>query len=654
MSKIDELLKNEKVEWKKLGDIGEFYGGITGKTKQDFNGGNAKFITYKNVYLNPSTDLDVKDKVKIKVNENQRKLMYGDILFTGSSETSDECGMSSVITTNLKEDIYLNSFCFFLRLNNLNLLLPDFSKHLFRSETLRAKIGKTASGVTRFNVSKDLMKKIEIPIPSLETQEKIVKILDKFTNCVTELQAELQDRTKQYEYYRDLLLSEDYLNKISEKIDGFENKKYELKTTTLGEIGLFTRGNGLQKKDFVSKGNPVIHYGQIYTKYGFETNKTISFTSDELFQKLKKAKHNDILIATTSENIEDVGKAVVWLGNEKVGFSGDMYSYSTTENSKYIAYYFQTTEFQKQKERKVTGTKLIRIHGDDMAKFLISLPPIPIQNKVVEILDKFQSLLFDTKGLLPQEIEQRQKQYEYYREKLLTFDKNMLERERESSHISRWYLSVLKEAATIVGVNLNKIEKRGIGEVTEIILGGTPNKNKSEYWDNGTIPWMSSGEVNKKTIYKTDNFITQLGYDNSSATMVPANSTVIALAGQGKTRGLVARIKINLSTNQSLATLVPKTGLNNDYLYYCLQGQYIKLREVSSGDGSRGGLNKNILNKYPVLVPSLPVQEYIVSILDKFDALINDISQGLPKEIELRQKQYEYYRERLLNFPRKN
>lgn len=216
MSKIDEMLKNEKVEWKKLGDIGEFYGGITGKAKQDFNDGNAKFITYKNVYLNPATDLNVEDKVKIKAEENQRKLMYGDVLFTGSSETPDECGMSSVITTKLTEDIYLNSFCFFLRLNDSDLLLPDFSKHLFRSEDLRIKIGKTASGVTRFNVSKDLMKKIEIPIPSLKTQEKIAKTLDKFTNYVTELQAELQARTKQYEYYRNLLLSEEYLNKLSD------------------------------------------------------------------------------------------------------------------------------------------------------------------------------------------------------------------------------------------------------------------------------------------------------------------------------------------------------------------------------------------------------------------------------------------------------
>lgn len=371
-----------------------------------------------------------------------------------------------------------------------------------------------------------------------------------------------------------------------------------------------------------------------------------------MFSKLKKANFNDILIATTSENIEDVGKCVVWLGNEEIGFSGDMYSYCTKENPKYIAYYFQTNKFQKQKEQKVTGTKLIRIHGDDMAKFSITLPPRVIQNKVVEVLDKFQDLLSDTQGLLPEEIEQRQKQYEYYREKLLTFDENMLERERERGYLSNSYLESLKEAGEIVGVSIFNIKKKNLGEVSDIVLGGTPNKTKHEYWENGTIPWMSSGEVNKKKIYSTDNFITQAGYDNSSATMVPANSTVIALAGQGKTRGLVARIKISLSTNQSLATLIPKDIIINDYMYYYLESQYNKLREVSSGDGSRGGLNKEILKRYPIVIPPIPIQEQVVSILDKFDKLVNDINEGLPKEIELRQKQYEYYRERLLNFPK--
>ncbi len=216
--------------------------------------------------------------------------------------------------------------------------------------------------------------------------------------------------------------------------------------------------------------------------------------------------------------------------------------------------------------------------------------------------------------------------------------------------LSSDYISLLTQAGALVGVKVFDVKIKKLGESADIILGGTPNKNKKEYWENGTIPWINSGEVNKKTIYSSNNFITQKGYDNSSATFVPKDSTVIALAGQGKTRGLVARIKIELTTNQSLATLVPKDELNNDYLYYYLQNEYIKLREVSSGDGTRGGLNKEILSNYKILFPPLSIQEYIVSILDKFEALSQSTTEGLRREIELREKQYEYYREKLLTF----
>ena len=211
LNKISEKLIKEfcpgGVEWKKLGDIGEFYGGITGKRKGDFQNGNAVFITYKNVYNNLSLKIDVEDRVKIYEGEKQRNLQYGDIIFTGSSEKLNECGISSVVTENPSENLYLNSFCFFLRLYNTGILLPDFSKYLFRSEKLRHQIIKTASGVTRFNVSKEMMKKIEIPIPPIEIQEEIVKILDNFTKYVTELQEELQARNKKYEYYREKLLN---------------------------------------------------------------------------------------------------------------------------------------------------------------------------------------------------------------------------------------------------------------------------------------------------------------------------------------------------------------------------------------------------------------------------------------------------------------
>ena len=398
MTNILELLKNEKVEWKKLGEVCEIIRGVRITKKELLTegypvvSGGTGYMGYIDKYNREEETITIAQYGTAGyVNFQKEKFWANDVCF-------------SVIPY---ENV-LNKYLYYF--------LVDKQEYLYEISNRMA---------TPYSISKDKILSIETPIPSLEIQEKIVEILDKFTNYVTELQSELQSRTKQYTYYRDKLLSEEYLNKITKEMEN--DRKLEI--VTLGEIGEFTRGNGLQKKDFKDKGNPVIHYGQIYTKYGFTAEKVLSYVSDEIFSKLRKAQKNDILIATTSENIEDVGKSVVWLGDEEVGFSGDMYSYSTQQNSKYIAYCFQTNNFQRQKEKKATGTKMIRIHANDMERFKIPLPPLSLQNKIVKILDKFQILLADTKGLLPEEIEQRQKQYEYYREKLLTFDV-----ERDSTH----------------------------------------------------------------------------------------------------------------------------------------------------------------------------------------------------------------------------
>jgi len=143
MSRLEELFAGlcpDGVEWKRLGEIGTFYGGLSGKSKDDFTDGNAKFITYMNVYTNLALDIKSNFKVIVADNERQNTVQYGDVLFTGSSETPDECGLLSVLTQQTEEIFYLNSFSFGFRLNDKNLLLPDFSKYLFRSEELRKQI----------------------------------------------------------------------------------------------------------------------------------------------------------------------------------------------------------------------------------------------------------------------------------------------------------------------------------------------------------------------------------------------------------------------------------------------------------------------------------------------------------------------------------
>lgn len=194
-----------------LGELGKFYGGLKGKTKNDFGSSGARYISYKNVYENISADFTWPDFVQVKEGENQLSLMKGDILLTGSSENMEESGLSSVVTKEPEEKAYLNSFSICYRLNDPSILNPEFSKYLFRSRLARKQIIRTAQGVTRFNVSKKKLANVSVPIPTLEEQQRIVDILDRvdaLTSSLSEgLPAELAARRSQYEYYRDQLLT---------------------------------------------------------------------------------------------------------------------------------------------------------------------------------------------------------------------------------------------------------------------------------------------------------------------------------------------------------------------------------------------------------------------------------------------------------------
>ncbi|MDF8265176.1 restriction endonuclease subunit S [Luteipulveratus flavus] len=194
-----------------LGDVGSIFGGLTGKSKADFANGNARFVSYVNVFNNIAVNTRADDFVQVRAHEKQRTLQRGDIIFTGSSETAAEVGMSSVVTAEVSEPLYLNSFCIGFRPTDDDLIDPDFAKHLFRSDEMRRQIVRTASGVTRFNVSKARLAQVEIPIPPKDEQRRLAGLLDSFKALVndisTGLAAERGARHKQYEYYRDKLLT---------------------------------------------------------------------------------------------------------------------------------------------------------------------------------------------------------------------------------------------------------------------------------------------------------------------------------------------------------------------------------------------------------------------------------------------------------------
>ena len=244
----------------------------------------------------------------------------------------------------------------------------------------------------------------EVPIPSISEQKRIVDILDTFTSSIDNLKHQIAQRRKQYEYYRDQLLD-------LEGKEGVEMK-------TLGEIGEFIRGNGIQKNDFVEEGYGCIHYGQIHARYGFSAEETISKIEESLYKKCKKAQKGDVVLATTSEDAEGVAKPFVWLGDEKVAVSGDAFIFHHNQNGKFMGHQFLTHKFMQFKVKNATGAKVVRISGDNMVKYVVALPSIEKQNEIVDFLDTFEASIQN----LEAQLSQREKQYEYYRNKLLTFD----------------------------------------------------------------------------------------------------------------------------------------------------------------------------------------------------------------------------------------
>ena len=189
----------------------------------------------------------------------------------------------------------------------------------------------------------------------------------------------------------------------------------------LGDIATIMRGGSFQKKDFSESGVPCIHYGQIYTKYGLHADKTFTFISDAAAEKQKFAEPNDVVMAVTSENVEDVCKCVAWVGKEKIAISGHSAIIHHNQNAKYLSYYFHTSMFFEQKRKLAHGTKVIEVTPDTLTKVQIPIPSITEQERIVAILDKFDALVNDLSQGIPAEIEARKKQCEYYRDKLLSF-----------------------------------------------------------------------------------------------------------------------------------------------------------------------------------------------------------------------------------------
>ena len=252
----------------------------------------------------------------------------------------------------------------------------------------------------------------EIPIPPIEVQEEIVSILNNFTNIAAELQAELQARQEQYEYYRDKLLNFSNINR-----GGYANVTW----MKMSEIGAFIRGKRFVRTDIVNDGVPCIHYGDMYTYYGLYATQSKGRLRSELASKMRYAQKNDVVIVAAGENKEDIGIGLAWLGDEPAAVHDACFIFRSDLYPQYVSHYLRSNYYHKQIVKYVSEGKICSISAKGLGNAIIPIPSYEEQVRIATLLNYFEAFVSDLSQGLPAEITAVQEQYKYYRDKLLTF-----------------------------------------------------------------------------------------------------------------------------------------------------------------------------------------------------------------------------------------
>lgn len=317
-----------------------------------------------------------------------------------------------------------------------------------------------------------------------------------------------------------------------------------------------------------------------------------------------------VLVGEDGSVITKAGTPVVTWADGKIWVNNHAHIIEETDGVllRYLFHYVQTIDVTP-----LIHGNIPKLTGGDFRALQIPVPPLPVQREIVRILDKFT----ERTAALIAELTARKKQYEFYRDKLLTFDN-----------------------AKVPLLELRSVVKKSCS-------GSTPTKGNSEYYTNGTIPWIRTQDVRFNEITEVDSYITEKAVAETAAKWIPENCVIVAISGA--TAGRCAINKIKATTNQHCLNLeIDETKALYKYIYYCVYNKYDEL--ISRKQGARGDLNSSLVLSLKIPVPSLEVQKRLVYVLDNFDAICSDLKIGLPAEIEARKKQYEFYREKLLAF----
>lgn len=393
---------------------------------------------------------------------------------------------------------------------------------------------------------------------------------------------------------------------------GWEKKK-------LPDVLWFQEGPGVRKHQYVSEGIKLLNVANLVNgKLDLSTSDRY-ISIDEAYGKYKHflVDEGDLILASSGIQVEYIEKKMGFVQKEHLPLcmNTSTIRFKTLNKNvldiEYFMYFLKSYEFKRQLFSLITGCAQLNYGPSHLKQMVVPVPPIAEQEKIVAELDCLSGI-----------IEKKKQQL------------------KELDNLAQ---SIFYEMFGDPVENDKGWEQKTIGSFSKCVAGATPSTKVKEYWDGGTIPWLSSGEVGNGRIYATEKHITQEGYDNASTKLIPPHTVVMALAGQGKTRGTVGVAEIPLCTNQSICSIITNDGVNVDFLYYQLRYLYHELRDISNGDGGRGGLNLKLIQGFKVLVPPFDLQQEFASKIQSIEKQKELIAKSIKETETLFNSRMDYY-----------
>jgi len=632
MSKLDELIRElcpDGVEYKKLGEIATVLRGASPRPIKKYitnDSDGVNWIKIGDVPVGSKYITQSEEKITKEGAEKSRYVRKGDFILSNSMSFGrpyilaiDGCIHDGWLSISNFKDVFLS----------------DYLYYLLSSSAIQQEMKKRASfGGAVQNLNADIVKALVLPVPPIEVQNEIVRILDDYTENVVELQnqlaLEITARQRQYTFYRNKLLTYDSKTRIM----------------PLKDVAEIERGTRVVRSQLTEAGlYPV--FQNALTPMGY-------------YDKANRLENNTFLICAGAAGQIGYSDVDFWAAD-------DCYTFKCCEKleNRYLFHVLKNS--QHRIDAQVRRASIPRISREAVGNIRIPIPPLDVQNRIVNVLDNFEKICSDLNIGLPAEIEARQKQYEYYRDKLLTFAETgntILSRAEQSrAEQSRAEQSRAEQSRAEQSRALIKLVQYVYGcvwlELGDVIVSLNTGLNPRKFFklntEDATNYYITIREMKDGKIVpseKTDRMNDEARKLCNNRSNLEVGDVLFSGTGTIGETAVIEKEPSNWNIKEGVYAIKPnQTMIKPMYLRYILMTDFIKKEYMKkAAGGTVQSVPMGELKKIRIPVPSLQEQNRIVGVLKQLDDLCNDLTSGLPAEIEARQKQYEYYRDKLLTF----